>query len=198
MPTPPDPHQNHLLAALPADEYARLFPHLELVPMPLGDVLYEPGIQLRHVYFPTTSIVSLLYVMEDGASAEIAVVGNEGIVGVSLFMGGETTPSRAVVQSAGHAYRLKGQLLKDEFDRAGPDAASIAALHPGAAHADGADGGVQPPSFAGPAVLPLAAAEPRSPAVKRADDDAGADRQHARACAARVSRRPPVTCRRPA
>jgi len=120
MPTPPDPHQNHLLSALPADECARLFPHLELVPMPLGDVLYEPGIQMRHVYFPTTSIVSLLYVMEDGASAEIAVVGNEGIVGVSLFMGGETTPSRAVVQSAGHAYRLKGQLLKDEFYRAGP------------------------------------------------------------------------------
>ena len=98
----------------------RLFPHLELVPMPLGHVLYEPGIQMRHVYFPTTSIVSRLCVMEDGASAEIAVVGNEGIVGVSLFMGGETTPSRAVVQSAGHAYRLKGQLLKDEFYLAGP------------------------------------------------------------------------------
>lgn len=121
MPPPPcDPRQNHLLAALPADEYARLFPHLELVPMPLGDVLYEPGIQMRHVYFPTTSIVSLLCVMDDGASAEIAVVGNEGIVGVSLFMGGETTPSRAVVQSAGHAYRLQGQLLKDEFYLAGP------------------------------------------------------------------------------
>jgi CRP-like cAMP-binding protein len=120
MPTLPDPRQNHLLAALPAHECARLFPNLELVQMPLGDVLYEPGIQMRHVYFPTTSIVSLLYVMEDGASAEIAVVGNEGVVGVSLFMGGETTPSRAVVQSAGHAYRLKGQLLKDEFYRAGP------------------------------------------------------------------------------
>lgn len=121
MPPPPcDPRQNHLLAALPADEYARLFPHLELVPMPLGDVLYEPGIQMRHVYFPTTSIVSLLCVMDDGASAEIAVVGNEGIVGVSLFMGGETTPSRAVVQSAGHAYRLQGPLLKDEFYLAGP------------------------------------------------------------------------------
>jgi CRP-like cAMP-binding protein len=120
MPTPPDPRQNHLLAALPRDEYARLFPHLEWVPMPLGQVLYEPGIQMRHVYFPTTSIVSRLCVMEDGASAEIAVVGNEGIVGVSLFMGGETTPSRAVVQSAGHAYQLKGQLLKDQFYRAGP------------------------------------------------------------------------------
>jgi CRP-like cAMP-binding protein len=120
MYSPHDPRQNHLLAALPADEYARLVPHLELVPMPLSEVLYEPGIQMRQVYFPINSIVSLLYVMENGASAEIAVVGNEGIVGVSLFMGGETTPSRAVVQSAGHAYRLKGQVLKDEFYRAGP------------------------------------------------------------------------------
>jgi len=117
---PHDPRQNHLLAALPADEYARLLPDLELIPMPLGHVLYEPGVQMRHVYFPTTSIVSLLYVMEDGASAEIAVVGNEGVVGVSLFMGGESTTSRAVVQSNGHAYRLKAQLLKDEFFRAGP------------------------------------------------------------------------------
>ena len=114
-----NPRQNHLLAALPAGDCVRLFPHLELVPMPLGQVLYESGSELRHVYFPTTSIVSLLYVMEDGASAEIAVVGNEGIIGVALFMGGETTPNRAVVQSAGHAYRLKGQLLKDEFKRFG-------------------------------------------------------------------------------
>ena len=120
MPVNHDPRQNHLLAALPAEEYARLFPHLELVPMPLGAAVCEPGVQMRHVYFPTTSIVSLLYVMEDGASAEIAVVGNEGIVGVSLFMGGETTTSRAVVQSAGHAYRLTGQLLKDAFFLAGP------------------------------------------------------------------------------
>ncbi len=122
MPAPDahDPRQNHILAALPADEYARLLPHLEMAPLLLGSVLCEPDIQIRHVYFPTTSIVSLLYVMEDGASAEIAVVGNEGVVGVSLFMGGETTTSRAVVQSAGHAYRLKGQLLKDAFYRAGP------------------------------------------------------------------------------
>jgi CRP-like cAMP-binding protein len=117
---PQDPRQNHVIAALPAEDYARLAPGFELVPMPLGDVLYESGAQMRHVYFPTTSIVSLLYVMEDGSSAEIAVVGSEGIVGVSLFMGGDTTPSRGVVQSAGHAYRLKGQLLKDEFYRAGP------------------------------------------------------------------------------
>ncbi|HEY9199779.1 MAG TPA: Crp/Fnr family transcriptional regulator [Gammaproteobacteria bacterium] len=119
MPDAYDPHQSHLLAALPAEEYARMLPNLERVPMPLGDVLYESGNELRHVYFPTTSIVSLLYVMNDGASAEIAVVGNEGLIGVALFMGGETMPNRAVVQSAGHAYRLKGQLLKEEFNRSG-------------------------------------------------------------------------------
>jgi CRP-like cAMP-binding protein len=114
------PHQNHLLDALPARDYDRLAPHLELIPMGLGDVLYESGFQLRYVYFPTTSIISLLYVMEDGASAEIAIVGNEGILGISLFMGGETTPSRAVVQSTGHAFRLKAELLKNEFERSGP------------------------------------------------------------------------------
>jgi len=114
------PTQNHLLAALPQVEFERLLPHLELTPMPLGEALYESGGRLNHVYFPTTSIVSLLYVMEDGASAEIAVVGNEGILGISLFMGGETTPSRAVVQSAGYGYRLRAQLLKQEFNRAGP------------------------------------------------------------------------------
>jgi CRP-like cAMP-binding protein len=115
-----DPCQNHLLEALPAEERKRIFPMLEWVPLPLGHTVCEPAVSMRHVYFPTTCIVSLLYVMEDGASAEIAVVGNEGIVGVSLFMGGETTTSRAVVQSAGHAYRLQGQLLKDAFFRAGP------------------------------------------------------------------------------
>ena len=114
------PHQNHLLDALPASDYDRLASHLELIPMRLGDVLYESGDELRYVYFPTTSIVSLLYVMEDGASAEIAIVGNEGILGISLFMGGDTTPSRAVVQSAGHGFRLKAELLKDEFGRFGP------------------------------------------------------------------------------
>jgi CRP-like cAMP-binding protein len=120
MPEPHSPTQNHLLAALPAVEFGRLVPHLELVAMPLGEALYESGGRLKHVYFPTSSIVSLLYVLEDGASAEIAVVGNEGILGISLFMGGETTPSRAVVQSAGHGYRLKAQVLKDEFNRSGP------------------------------------------------------------------------------
>ena len=114
-----NPQQNHLLAVLPESESERLFPYLEPVPLPLGEALYESGGRLNHVYFPTTAIVSLLYVMENGASAEIAVVGNEGIVGIALFMGGETMSNRAVVQSAGHAYRLKGPLLKQEFNRAG-------------------------------------------------------------------------------
>ncbi len=113
-----DPRQNHLLAALPRDEYQRLAPHLERVELTLGESLVESGKVMRHVYFPTDCIVSLLCVMDDGDSTEIAVVGAEGIVGISLFMGGETTPSRAIVQSAGSAYRLKGQLIKDEFDRA--------------------------------------------------------------------------------
>ena len=115
-----DPRSNHLLAALPEAEWQRWLPQLESVEMPLGQVLYESGSNLKHVYFPTTAIVSLLYVMENGASAEIAVVGNEGIVGISLFMGGESTPSRAVVQSAGHGFRLKAQATKDEFNRSGP------------------------------------------------------------------------------
>ena len=111
------PLQNHLLAALPPAIQQRLFPMLELFPLPLGKVLYESGDTMRYVYFPTDSIVSLLYVMESGASAEISVVGKDGIVGLSLFMGGESTSSRAVVQSAGSAYRLAGQKLKDEFNR---------------------------------------------------------------------------------
>src|SRR5208337_4268171 len=119
MPSPPNPKQNHLLAALPKPEFERLLSYLELVPLPLGEALYESGDKLNHVYFPATSIVSLLYELENGASAEIAVVGNEGIVGIALFMGGDTMPNRAVVQSAGHAYRLPGQMLKQEFNRAG-------------------------------------------------------------------------------
>ena len=119
-PVGPSPHQNHLLDALPAGDFERVASDLEPIPMKLGDVLYEAGDQLRHVYFPATCIISLLYVMEDGASAEIAVVGNEGVLGISLFMGGNTTPSRAIVQSAGSAFRLSGQLLKREFTRAGP------------------------------------------------------------------------------
>jgi CRP-like cAMP-binding protein len=119
MPHLYSPQQNHLLDALPEAEYARIQGMLEYVPMPLGQSLYESGDHLQHVYFPTTSIVSLLYVLENGASAEIAVVGNEGVLGISLFMGGETTPSRAVVQSAGFGYRLQASMLKQEFNRAG-------------------------------------------------------------------------------
>jgi CRP-like cAMP-binding protein len=120
MPVLHSPTQNQLLAALPPAEFARLAPHLELIAMPLGEALYESGGRLQHVYFPTTAIVSLLCMLENGASAEIAVVGHDGILGISLFMGGETTPSRAVVHSAGFGYRLKAQLLKQEFNRAGP------------------------------------------------------------------------------
>src|SRR5487761_2166545 len=114
------PHQNHLLDALPVNDYQRVASHLKLIPLRLGDVLYESGGRLRYVYFPTTAIISLLYVMEDGASAEIAIVGNESMLGISLFMGGDTTPSTAVVQSAGHAFQLSAKLLKDEFGRFGP------------------------------------------------------------------------------
>jgi CRP-like cAMP-binding protein len=120
MPVSAEPRNNTLLAALPDPEWRRWQPLLEQVAMPLGKVLYEAGGTLAHVYFPTTSIVSLLYQLENGSSAEIAVVGNEGLVGVSLFMGGESTPSRAVVQSAGQGFRLKAQWMKNEFDRAGP------------------------------------------------------------------------------
>jgi CRP-like cAMP-binding protein len=119
MPAPHTTRQNHLLAALPAADYERLLPNLDRVPLGLGSVLYESGSRQDHVFFPVASIVSLLYVMEDGASAEIAVVGDEGVVGIALFMGGESTPSRAVVQSAGSALRLKADLLKAEFDRGG-------------------------------------------------------------------------------
>jgi CRP-like cAMP-binding protein len=119
MPSAPSPNQNHLLAALPTAEFDRLAKHLELVAMPLGQILYEPGGQMQHAYFPTTAIVSLHYVTESGASAETAGVGNEGIVGISLFMGGDTTPSSAVVQTAGHGYRLERNKLMEEFNRGG-------------------------------------------------------------------------------
>lgn len=119
MPETPSPRQNHLLAALPPDVQERLFPHLELLRLPLGKALYESGDAMRHVYFPTDAIISLLYVMENGASAEISVVGNEGLIGVAVFMGGESTPSRAIVQSAGSVFRLSGQRIKDEFNRHG-------------------------------------------------------------------------------
>lgn len=120
MPERLDPRRNQLLAALPDAEWQRWQAQLEWVAMPLGEVMYESGRALSHVYFPTTAIVSLLYVLEDGASAEIAVVGHEGVVGISLFMGGESTPSRAVVQSAGQGWRLKAGAVKEEFNRSGP------------------------------------------------------------------------------
>jgi CRP-like cAMP-binding protein len=120
MTTSPDPRKNQLLAALPEPELQRWQPHLEYVDLRLGEVLYEAGSILSHVYFPTTAIVSLLYVMQNGESAEIAVVGNDGVVGISLFMGGDSTSSRALIQSAGGAYRLGAQLMKEEFDRGGP------------------------------------------------------------------------------
>jgi CRP-like cAMP-binding protein len=120
MPSPHAPFQNRLLAALPADDYSSLLPHLELVPMPLGQAIQDSDVQMSHVYFLTTAIVSLLHLTKEGASAEVAVVGNEGVVGISVFMSGETTTSRAVVQTAGYAYRLKRHMLNDEFDRAGP------------------------------------------------------------------------------
>ncbi|TAK83936.1 MAG: Crp/Fnr family transcriptional regulator [Betaproteobacteria bacterium] len=111
--------ENRLLAALPAADYQRLLEHVEPVALPLGWAIYESGSRMRHVFFPTEGIVSLLYVTESGASAEIAIAGNESVVGISLFMGGETTPSRAIVQSAGHAYRLRAEILKREFERGG-------------------------------------------------------------------------------
>ena len=120
MSTPHSPRQNHLLAALPAEEYDRVLSHLELVAMPLGWAVYEAGGPQGYVYFPTTSIVSLLYVMQNGASAEIAVTGNDGLVGIALFLGGESTASRAVVQSAGYGYRFKAAALKTEFVLGGP------------------------------------------------------------------------------
>ena len=119
MPISHSPNQNHLLGALTQPDFERLVPHLNLVPLPLGEILYEPDEQLLHAYFPTTAIVSLHYVMESGASAETAGVGNEGVVGIALFMGGDTTPSSAVVKTAGHAYRLERRVLKEEFARAG-------------------------------------------------------------------------------
>ncbi|GAC1657990.1 MAG: Crp/Fnr family transcriptional regulator [Acidobacteriaceae bacterium] len=120
MTVAPSAKQNHLLGAIPEAEWDRFAPNLTPVVLKLGDVLYESGSDQPYVYFPTDSIVSLLYVMEDGSSAEIAIVGNEGLVGIALFMGGGTTPNRAVVQSAGHGFRMKAKFIRDEFDLAGP------------------------------------------------------------------------------
>lgn len=112
--------RNYLFHSIPDPEWERLLPYIEPVSLPLGKVLYEPGTKMTHLYFPSTAIVSLLYALENGSSAEIAIVGNEGVVGISIFMGGDSTSSRAVVQSAGEGYRIKSSILKDEFNRAGP------------------------------------------------------------------------------
>ncbi len=182
---PHSPNQNHLLAALPTAEFERLAPNLELVPMLLGETLYEPGGQLSHAYFPTTAIVSLLYVMESGMSAEIAGVGNEGVLGISLFMGGDTTPSSAVVQTAGHGYRLTRQVAEGGIQSRRTDAALVAALYSGAGHADVPDRRLQPAPFDRAATVPVAVADPRSFAFERVDHDAGIGCQ----CARRAPRR---------
>ncbi len=143
------PEQNHLLAALPPDEQARLFKQLELVALPLGAVLYESGDAQRHIYFPIDAIISLLYVLKDGASAEIAVVGNDGAIGIALFMGGVSTTNRAIVQNAGKALPPDAAgASSQEFARARRHAAHPAALHAGADHADGTDRRVQPAPLA--------------------------------------------------
>jgi hypothetical protein len=159
MSTVPDPTWNHLLRALPDAERERWSPHLESVDMPLGAVLYESGATLAHIYFPTTAIVSLLYMMESGASAEIAIVGNEGLVGVSLFMGGQSTTSRAVVQSGGHGYRMKARSLDERIQPLFSRFASASALYAGPDHADVANRRVQSAPQLGSAAVSLALAE---------------------------------------
>ena len=156
MRDPSQPEHNELLGALHPAERARIYPYLQRVAMPLGMVLYEPSDVLRHVYFPTDCIVSLLYMMENGDSAEISVVGNEGLVGVALFMGGESTPSRAIVQSKGSAFRLTSRRLKDEFLPTGSSTVPAFAIYAKFTHADGADCRMQPAPFRGSAVMPLA------------------------------------------
>jgi hypothetical protein len=137
-----NPRHNQLLAAVPQEPWQRWLLHLKHVNMPLAQVPYEPGLTLSHVYFPTTAIVSLLYVMQNGESAEIAAVGNDGVVGVSLFVGGDSTSSRALVQSAGGAYRLMAQLMKKAFDRGGLGASPVPSLHASTDHADGSNSGL--------------------------------------------------------
>ena len=166
MDTPQSPNQNHLLAALPTAEFERIAPHLELVAMPLGEVLYESGGQLQHVYFPTTAIVSLHYVMENGASSEIAGVGNEGVLGISLFMGGNTTPSRATVQTGGLRLPAEGAVADGGIQSRRADDAFDAALHPGINYTDIPNCGLQSASFGGAATVPLAVVNPRSLALE--------------------------------
>lgn len=163
------PLLNHLLAALPAAEFAHLGADLELVPVRLGDVLYEPGQRLRHSCFPTTALVSLHYVTASGASAESAGVGPEGVLGISLFMGGDSAPSSALVQTGGHGYRLERAALLSAFERAGPFSTGTAALYAGAHRPDHADGRLLPPSLGRTAAQPLAADDGRPPAGRPAN-----------------------------
>ena len=175
----PDLRDNHLLAALPDAELRRLAPQMRLVALQPGQVLYESGSTISHAYFPTTTLVSTLYEFDDGTSAETAITGNEGMVGIAVFMGGDSRLGRAVVLTAGHAFRLGAQALKDEFERTGPLMHLLVALHTGTDHADGADGGVQSTPFTGPATVPLAAVEPGSLARRRHRDHAASDCPHA-------------------
>ena len=180
MASHPNAKENQLLAALPDSEFQVLLPDLESVDMSLGQVMYESGSTMAHAYFPTTSIVSLLSVMESGASAEIGVVGNEGVVGISLFMGGGSTPSRGVVQSAGRGFRLRSKIVKDQFDRSGP------LMHLFLRYTQALITQMTP--LSGPAALPVATAEPGSIARKQPAHDAGINSQHAGSSPGRCDR----------
>ena len=179
MPPLDDIKKNLLLAALPAVDFERVIPLIEAVDLELGAVLYEPGEKLKYLYFPTTMIVSLLYVTKNGDSTELAVTGFEGAVGMALFMGGNTTNSRAVVQSAGLGYRLPSAVMDDEFRRGG-SFQWLLLRYAGVDHADDPDRGLQPTPLARSAAVSLVADQPRSPEQQHAADDAADDRQHAR------------------
>ena len=156
-----EPSKNRLLAALPPDEFQRLLPNLQQVSFSLGDVVYEFSGHLDYVYFPTTAIISLLYTMENGATAEMGLTGNDGVVGIALFMGGGTMPNRAVVQSAGDVIRMKAKVLQTEFALGGRVPTPAAALHTSTNYSDIANRGLQPASYCGTATLPLAVVKPR-------------------------------------
>jgi hypothetical protein len=153
--------ENRLLAALPANVHERLQSDLELVSLALGKVLYEAHDALSYVYFPTTAIVSLLYTMEDGSTAEMGIVGRDGVVGIAVFMGGDTTPNRAVVQSAGDAFRLALKPFRAEFQRTGGITSAVVVIHASAAYSDVADRGLQPTTLRRAAIVPLSVVEPR-------------------------------------
>jgi hypothetical protein len=152
---------NHLIAALPDDEFIRLKPNLEPVTLSLGEVIYESGEQLEYIFFPTTAIISLLYIMENGSTAEIGMAGNDGLVGIALYMGGSTTPSRAVVQSAGNAFRMRSKAIERRIQLGRRVSENTASLHTVPDDADLSDGSLQPPAFCRTAALPLASDQPR-------------------------------------